>query len=236
MYFQNRKIKEDFCIINELYNIEVGKMIINTGITLAYKCSSCGAFQFNNVSLFEIPQKEDIVFTCRCRESSLVIKKESPTIFKIVIPCIGCGINHVYLVSTKEFIAQEIYIFNCPNTGIEQCFMGSDQIVRKKIDNLEREYDELINRLGYDNYFVNTQVMLDSLNLIHDIAERGNLFCECGNDDIELLLLSDRIYLRCNLCPGNKIIYASSNEHLKVNLLRKEIMLLDEGQPIDIKG
>ena len=50
--------------------------------------------------------------------------------------------------------------------------------------------------------------MLDSLNLIHDIAERGNLFCECGNDDIELLLLSDRIYLRCNLCPGNKIIYA----------------------------
>lgn len=210
-------------------------MIINTGITFAYKCSSCGTFQFNNISLFEIPQKEEIVFTCRCKGASLRIKKESPAIFKIVIPCIGCGSSHIYFVSIKEFIAQEIYIFNCPNTGIEQCFIGSDQIVRKKIDNLEREYDELINMLGYDNYFINTQVMFDSLNIIHDIAERGNLFCECGNNDIELLLLSDKIYLRCNLCPGNKIIHASSNEHLKVNLLRNQIMLLVEEQSMDLK-
>ncbi|MDQ2085134.1 hypothetical protein RBH29_01615 [Herbivorax sp. ANBcel31] len=210
-------------------------MIINTGTTFAYKCSSCGTFQFNNISLFEIPQKEEIVFTCRCKGSSLVIKKESPSTFRTVIPCMGCGTNHTYLMSVKEFIAQEIYIFNCPNTGMKQCFMGSDQIVREKIDNLEREYDELINMFGYDNYFNNTQVMFDSLNIIHDIAERGNLFCECGNDDIELLLLSDKIYLRCNLCPGNKIIYASSNEHLKVNLLIKKIMLLDEEQPVDLK-
>ncbi|AUG56220.1 hypothetical protein [Acetivibrio saccincola] len=210
-------------------------MIIDTGITLAYKCSSCGTFQFNTVSLFEIPQKEDIVFTCRCRGASLVIRKESPTVFKIMVPCIGCGTSHVYLMSTKEFIAQEIYTFNCPNTGIKQCFIGSDKIVRKKIDSLEREYDELIDRLGYDNYFANTQVMLDSLNLIHDIAERGNLFCECGSNDIELFLFSDKIYLKCNLCPGSKIIYASSNEHLKVNLLRKEIMLINDGQPADIK-
>lgn len=211
-------------------------MIINTGITFAYKCSSCGTFQFNNISLFEISQKEESVFTCRCKKAALVMKKESPAVFKIVIPCIGCGTSHIYLMSIKEFIAQEIYIFNCPNTGIEQCFVGSEQAVRKKIDKLEREYDELINMFGYDNYFINTQVMFDSLNIIHDIAERGNLFCECGNDDIDLLLLSDKIYLRCSLCPGNKIIYASSNEHLKVSLLRKQIMLIDEERPMDIKA
>ena len=82
---------------------------------------------------------------------------------------------------------------------------------------------------GYDSYFSNTQVMFDSLNIIHDIAAQGNLFCECGNDDIELLLFSDKIYLRCNKCPANKIIYASTNEHLRENLKLEQILLLDLG-------
>ncbi|MFZ5986668.1 MAG: hypothetical protein ACOYWZ_06015 [Bacillota bacterium] len=211
-------------------------MIIDTSTTIAYKCSSCGTFQFINVSLFEMSYKKETCFNCRCNGSSLVLTKESPTSYRIAIPCIGCGTDHIYLLSRKELTTQEISVFNCPKTGIEQCFIGSDWDVRKRIDNLEKEFDELINMFGYDNYFNNTQVMFDSLNIIHDIAEKGNLFCECGNNDIELLLLSDKIYLRCKKCPGSKVIYASSNEHLKDNLLRKQILLLDEGQFIDIKG
>ncbi|TYQ14981.1 UNVERIFIED_CONTAM: hypothetical protein Cloal_1382 [Acetivibrio alkalicellulosi] len=210
-------------------------MIINTGTTFAYKCSSCGTFQFNNISLFDLAIKKEIHFYCRCKGSSLVINRENPASYRITIPCIGCGLSHSYLLSAKEFIAQEIRVYNCPKTGMQQCFMGSDQAVRRRIDNLEKEFDDLITMFGYDNYFSNTQVMFDSLNIIHDIAERGNLFCECGNNDIELLLLSDKIYLRCNKCPGNKVIYASSNEHLKDNSLKKQILLLDEEHSSDIK-
>lgn len=223
-------------MLHELYNLEVGKMIIDTSTTIAYKCSSCGTFQFINVSLFEMSHKKETCFTCRCNGSSLVIAKESPTSYRIVIPCIGCGTDHIYLLSRKELIGQETNVFNCPKTGMQQCFIGSDWDVRKRIDNLEKEFDELINMFGYDNYFINTQVMFDSLNIIHDIAEKGNLFCECGNNDIELLLLSDKIYLRCKRCPANKIIFASSNEHLKNNLQTKQILLLDEGQSLDIKA
>ncbi|WP_243467594.1 hypothetical protein [Acetivibrio straminisolvens] len=35
-------------------------MIIDTSTTIAYKCSSCGAFQFTNVSLFEISNKKRV--------------------------------------------------------------------------------------------------------------------------------------------------------------------------------
>jgi len=179
--------------------------------------------------------KKESSFTCRCNGSSLVIAKEGPADYRIVIPCIGCGTDHIYLFSRRELITGEISVLNCPKTGMQQCFIGSDEDVRKKIDSLEKEFDELIDTLGYDNYFANTQVMFDSLNIIHDIAEKGNLFCECGNNDIELLLLSDKIYLRCKKCPASKIIYASSNEHLKNNLQTRQILLMDEGQPLDIK-
>ncbi|WP_010681268.1 hypothetical protein [Acetivibrio cellulolyticus] len=204
-------------------------MIIDASTTIAYKCSSCGTFEFVNITLFELSFGREAAFNCRCNGSMLVISKENTDSYKIAIPCIGCGTSHVYILERKDFIKPDVSIFYCPKTGIQQCFIGSDKDVRKRIDNLEKEFDELINMLGYDSYFTNTQVMFDSLNLIHDIAEKGNLFCECGNDDIELLLLSDKIYLRCKKCPASKILYASTNEHLRENLKVKQILLLDEG-------
>lgn len=211
-------------------------MIINTSTTVAYKCPSCGTFQFTCVSLFELFFNREHGFACRCNGSLLVAAKDTSSSYKFTIPCISCGTDHMYLVSRKELMTHDIMVFNCPETGMQQFFIGNDRDVREKIDNIEREFDELINMFGYDNYFKNTQVMFDSLNILHDIAEKGNLFCECGNKDIELLLLSDKIYLRCKKCPGSKIIYAASNEHLKENLLIKQILLFDEGQSLKIKN
>lgn len=204
-------------------------MIVDASVTIAYKCSSCGTFEFVNITLFELLSGNERVYNCRCNGSKLVINKGNADSYKIVIPCIGCGDSHVYVLDRKDFIKQDISIFHCPNTGIQQCFVGYDKDVRKRVDVLEKEFDELMNMFGYDNYFSNTQVMFDSLNIIHDIAAKGNLFCECGNEDIELLLLSDKIYLRCNKCPASKIIYASTNEHFRENLKLNQILLLDEG-------
>ncbi len=215
--------------LHELYYIEVGIMIIDASTTIAYKCSSCGTFEFINMTLFELSSVREAVYNCRCNGSMLVISKESADTYRIAIPCIGCGNNHIYILARKDFMKQDISTFYCPKTGIQQCFIGNDKDVRKKIDILEKEFDELINMFGYESYFTNTQVMFDSLNIIHDIAEKGNLFCECGNDDIELLLLSDKIYLRCKKCPARKILYASTNEHLRENLKVKHILLIDEG-------
>jgi hypothetical protein len=211
-------------------------MIIGTSTTIAYKCSSCGTFQFINVSLFEMAYKKEICFNCKCNGSSLVIVRENPMNYRIIIPCIGCGADHIYLLGRKMFVSPEVSVLNCPITGMQQCFIGNDRDVRRKIDNLEKEFDELIDMFGYDNYFTNTQVMFDSVNIIHDIAEKGNLSCECGNNDIELLLLSDKIYLRCKRCLANKTIFASSNEHLKNNLQIRQILLLNENGPSDMRA
>lgn len=208
-------------------------MIIDASSTIAYKCSSCGTFEFVNITLFELLSERKTIYDCRCNGSKLVINKENGDRYKIVIPCIGCGSNHIYFLDRKDFISQDIRVFYCPKTGIQQCFIGSDKEVRKRIDSLEKEFDELIDMLGYDSYFCNTQVMFDSINIIHDIAAKGNLFCECGNEDIELLLLSDKIYLRCNKCPAGKIINASTNDHFRENLKLTQILLSDEGLKLE---
>lgn len=200
-------------------------MLIDTSLTIAYKCPSCGSFKFFNISIFETSSREKYNLKCSCNKSQLTIARSNNKNVILTTPCIGCGSKHKLIIDKNEVLYKETRVFRCPVTGIQQCFVGKDTEVRRKVDNLEKELDRLIDMFGYDSYFKNTQVMLDSLNKIHDIAEQGNLYCECGNSDIELYLLSDKIYLKCKECSASRVIYAISNEHLKDILMRQQILL-----------
>jgi len=200
-------------------------MLIDTGVTIACKCTSCGSFEFFDVSMFTLLYKKNFDLPCRCRESNISIKKDSEKSFLIIIPCIGCGNKHTYLFTRKNILSGQLLVFNCPETDIQICFTGKDEAVRRKVDSLEKEFDELINAYGYESYFLNTQVMFDTLNHIHDIALKNNLYCECGSEDIELVLLSDCVFLRCGKCNGSIRLAAAKNEDLKKLLEEDQIVI-----------
>jgi hypothetical protein len=200
-------------------------MLIDTNATVAYKCTSCGTYAYFKISIFKLLHKKQCRLTCHCKHTSITISEENSGSYKLKIGCIGCGNEHSFIISRKELIYKDTNVFSCPETGIQQCFIGKDADVRKKVDSLELEMDELIDAFGYESYFKNTQVMFDSLNKINDIAEKKDLLCECGNTDIELILLSDRIQLKCKKCYADKIIYAASNEDLRETLLKNQIFL-----------
>jgi hypothetical protein len=203
-------------------------MLIDASVTIAYKCASCGSFEFFNISLFTFLYKKESTFSCRCRKSSIAIMQEGDSGYLIKTPCIGCGSDHIYMLGKKDILLKTLNAFNCPETGMQLCFLGKDEAVRKKVDSLEEEFDELMDMFGYESYFKNTQVMFDSLNRIHDIAEQGNLYCECGCTQIELVLLADRILLKCGKCNASKIIYAASNGDLKELLMMYQISISEE--------
>lgn len=208
-------------------------MLIDTQTTIAYKCPSCGSFEFINTSLFYGKDNVDAPYICICGKSRMVINRTQAGL-SISVPCIGCGGTHLLLLTKKDILFKNIKMFICPETGITQCIAGKDDAVRKSVDRLEKELDELIDTFGYDSYFKNTRVMLDSVNRIHDLAEQGNLHCLCGSHDIELILLSDRIHLICNKCSTIKEIRAASNSDLKEIMAKQQIMLTDEFDTKDI--
>jgi hypothetical protein len=200
-------------------------VLIDTNITIAYKCYFCGTYEFFNISVFELPDKRELKLKCRCGKCSAVILKDSPKKYALRVGCIACGREHTYNVSRREMVSKSIEVFNCPITGIQQCFVGNDHEVRKKVDGVEEELDELVDMLGYESYFKNTQVAFDSLNKIHDIAEKGNLYCTCGNRDIELFLFTEKILLKCSICGRSIEIGTGSNEDLKKLLSSNQILL-----------
>jgi hypothetical protein len=175
--------------------------------------------------MFTLIYKKNYSLTCRCGKSSIIIKQEGENSFFISIPCIGCDNEHTYLFTRRSILLGEPVVFNCPETGMQICFIGRDEAVRGKVDSLEEEFDELIDAYGYESYFRNTQVMIDTLNRIHDIALNGNLLCECGDADIDLVLLNDCVLLRCNRCGGSKSIPAARNSDLKELHVMSQILI-----------
>jgi hypothetical protein len=203
-------------------------MIVDTYLTISYKCNVCGTFDFLPVSLFGLMRNSRTKILCRCKKSSIEIFQKNQRDFIVHVPCIACGRSHMHSFNRKILFKSGTTTYLCPNTLIQQCFIGNDIDVRVKVDSIERELDDIIDRCGYDSYFDNTQVMFDSLNRIHDLAEQGNLLCECGNNEIGLFLYPGSIYLKCAVCPAAITIPAVSNENLKVLLTKNQIILMDE--------
>lgn len=200
-------------------------MLLNTCKTFVHKCASCGMFNFSNISIFNIHNCDDYEISCTCGNKSAAIRSKRNLAGIIYISCIDCATEHAYSFNVKALTNRELVECKCPRT--KECIglLGEDNEVRDRIDRLEEELDNLITRYGYESYFKNTQVMLQTLNKIHDIAEEGRLLCECGSSDVELILLSDMIYLKCRKCPGLRKIYAGSNNDLK-SILKAENILL----------
>jgi hypothetical protein len=220
--------KKDFLKARRIILIEVEGMLLDTNSTIAYKCSCCGAFEFFEVSLFQLVRNKPGELRCRCGETSIQLTRTGQDGVKLSVPCFGCGNDHVFVLKIREII-KDITMLSCPVTGMQQCFIGSDEQVRHSVDCVQKEMDEMIDHLGYESYFANSRVMLDAVNRVHDIAEKRRLMCECGNKDIEMFMLSDKIQLVCKKCLVVETIDAASNEDLKQLFGKREIILTGHG-------
>lgn len=198
-------------------------MLVNTDLTVAYRCPVCGSFRFGDISVFRLGT--DTVKICSCCRCAVRIVRKGRGMYRVSVPCIGCGSNHVYNIEMPSIVKKDVLTFFCDITGIQHFFIGKDEHVRRRVDRYETELEGIADCLGYDSYFKNSHVMLDMLIRLHEMAEQGSLCCECGSGDIEISLLSDRIFLKCRNCPGKKVIFASSNKDLKDIRLRKGMLL-----------
>ncbi len=204
-------------------------MVLNTEVTVSYKCPFCGSFQFFSFSLFKINTDNwECGFKCKCGYSHIKIGKHGFGGLYLTVPCIGCGGVHSYIIPSKLFKNDYIKEYKCPVTGVRHCFLGVYYKVVQKVDSLEREFDDIMDMSGYESYFKNNSVMLDVLNRIHDIAEKGEMLCECGSNDFELILLPGGIDVRCRKCNANEFIKASSNEDIK-GIFEKDSIFIEKG-------
>ncbi|KAF1085996.1 hypothetical protein SPSYN_00734 [Sporotomaculum syntrophicum] len=191
-------------------------MIIVTDTQIAMRCPECGKLDYYNLSRFEFSGKKRIEVKCSCGFVKLILTTKDRQNYWLQVPCVVCESKHVRSLSAKMLWSDEVNYLFCHETGLELGYIGPHDEVKV----LAAAQQETMEALGDfdtdDDYFNNSEIMYEVLNCLHDIAEQGLLYCQCGNQDVEVDIFPDRLELHCKDCDSVNIIYAETDDDLLV--------------------
>ncbi|MCL6636225.1 MAG: hypothetical protein K6T29_10770 [Peptococcaceae bacterium] len=191
-------------------------MLVATNTVLAMRCPECGKMDFHDISRFALARGKTVQINCSCGAAKLIAATRDRSTYRLHIPCVVCEVGHLREVAGRVLWSEEVTCLSCQETDLVLGYIGPEQKVREMAFNHEQELEALVREFGCDGYFHNSEVMYEVLNCLHDIAEQGSLYCQCGNHKIEVDIFPDRLELQCRECDSVNIIYAETEEDLQV--------------------
>jgi len=204
-------------------------MVINTGTVLALSCPHCGKLNFHAVSLFAFSGKKCLCFNCECGKSTVTITAANRQRFILKTGCGMCETEHAYYLKYKKMFSPEVFPLVCLETGLEIGFIGPKDQVLARASQQEKSFADLLGDGGLEDFFVNPEVMLQVIEYLQRVSESGLIKCKCGNNNIDLDILPDRLELVCNDCGNIGVIFAENKEDLIALKGLRKIELSEQG-------
>lgn len=213
-------------------------MVINTSTVLALRCSKCGKLNFHVISLFAFSGNHSVCVQCDCGAGTAVIGTHNYKKFSLQAECGMCETSHIYYFSLKELCNLEVIPLTCLETGLEVGYLGSKEKVREAVRNQDKSLIDLVEDASFADFFDNPDVMYQVLEYLNRISEAGFLTCRCGNSQIDLEILPDRLELGCSDCGARGVIFAETEEDFltlkqlgKIELSEQGFVLRNAGKP-----
>jgi len=190
-------------------------MVINTVSTLALYCSRCGKIHMHNISRFNLKSTGRRNLLCSCGQIQATITSSGERQCLLDIPCVLCQTNHIICLDSKRLWHADMDKIYCVQENFELGFIGARQIIAETVNKFTVEFKKVAADMDeYGDCILNPQVMLETLNKIHDMAAKGGLHCRCGSSAIGAEVLPDGIELECAQCGGQLVIPAQSEGDL----------------------
>jgi len=191
-------------------------MIITTNALLAMRCPHCGKLELHGISRFSFSGCKTLRINCSCGAVKLIISTKSKKKFWLQVSCIICETKHLATLDASSIWSAGVTNVLCEETGLELACIGSPDKVKEAAGSYRDNVEVPEAAIDGDDYFYNPEVMYKTLNCLHDIVERGALYCQCGNYQIAVDIFPDRLELYCDNCNSVNIIYAENEEDLEV--------------------
>ncbi len=191
-------------------------MLISTDVLLSMRCPECGRLEYHSLSRFAFSSSKLVKIKCACGYVKVTINaKKRCNYYWMQLPCIICETKHLVRVPVAEVWSKDVTTIYCDETGMELACIGSAEKI-KGSSNAREEIEALVGNFWGDDYFNNSQVMYDILHHLHDVAEKGMLYCRCGNRQISVDVFPDRLELFCDNCETINTIFTKSNKDLEI--------------------
>lgn len=177
--------------------------------TVAYRCPECGASVMGMVGIFTL-SADMIRLKCPCGGSELEIIYNKDKKIRLNVPCFLCPTPHSYILSTQMFFDRGLFALSCGYSGIDICFIGTQDEVQKAMESSE---NELLEMLGDSDFQSLSKVRRKNLELtdpqifdivmyiVHELADEGKIRCGCENDgEYEVEINDDYLTVKCKKC------------------------------------
>ena len=203
-------------------------MIICTSAAIALRCPNCGKMELKNISLFDFSGINFIRKNCSCGEELFNIYTKDKKIFWLQNHCIACDSYHITKINRNELWGTqrdtgfEIY---CEESVLDIGYVGKESWIIKKIDEKPATIAEIAKEMGFTEYFKNPEVMYEILGHLYHLAESGNMYCQCGNHNIEIDIFPEHLEIYCEVCSTKNTIGARTEEDLKKIMAFTQLVL-----------
>ena len=181
----------------------------------------------HNISRFNLKNTGRRNLLCSCGQIQATITSSGERQCLLDIPCVLCQTNHVICLDSKRLWHADMDKIYCVQEKFELGFIGEREVIAETVNKYKVEFEKLAADMGeYDDYIQNPQVMLQALNKIHDMAEKGELHCRCGSSAIGAEVLPGAIELECAQCGGLLVIPAQSEQDLMLMQSLEDIEII----------
>jgi hypothetical protein len=162
---------------------------------------------YRAISRFELAKGKTLAIRCSCGAEPLRLRLKGRHLYAdCFCPC--CEDEHYYIFRLQGMRADPPFMLDCEDMDIRLACIGEREGVREAMDEesaLILDYAEELH-----DYFVKPAIIGRSLlRLNRLLAARACLCANCGREDMDILILSDRLTLTCPHCGRSAYLYAS---------------------------
>lgn len=205
---------------------------------IAYRCPSCGTSILGLVGKFALSANM-LRLKCSCEEeSSLDINIANDGKIRLSVPCLFCKQNHSYVVSEALFFDKDMFLLNCPYSGMDIAFIGDEKGISAELKRTEEEINRLMASLEAENLsdiqpedmsedeMPPDPAVYDTLRfVVKDLEEEGRVKCPCGNGSYDLRFTDGGMEVYCERCGASYTFSAASPTMAEEYLDLDEIVL-----------
>ena len=195
-------------------------MIVSAVATIGIQCSKCGELQFRTLSVFAFSHFNQESYSCTCGAHLIIITSIERSNFSIEYPCIYCGESHYLLTKRNHIWGEDLLKLVCNDKNLPIGYIGHNHQVVNSCQEIKKNFVQLASQLvndgeneyEFDNFFIVYAIM----EKISKMVERGQIGCRCGNKNLTVEILSDKIELVCQACYAIGTIYTDNKEILRI--------------------
>ena len=183
---------------------------------IAYRCPECGSTTVGIVGKFALSAGL-VRLKCTCeKQSALDISVTNDKKIRLSVPCIFCRQNHSYVVSENIFFDRDLFLLNCPYSGMDIAFIGEMDKISEELQRTQNELNNILTALEAEELsdiqpsdmsedeILPDPAVYDTIRfIVKDLEEEGLVNCPCHNGKYDLRFTDGGVQVYCENCGAS---------------------------------